>query len=78
MGMGKTAVMISLMVMPAPAAWAPALAPPAAWDDALLYDGELGYAPKVMHKAKTLVVVCNTLIQQWQREIKKFAGDKVK
>ena len=31
-----------------------------------------------MHKGKTLVVVCNTLITQWQREIKKFAGDKIK
>ena len=34
MGMGKTAVMISLMRMPLPAAWADTLAVPEAWDDA--------------------------------------------
>ena len=48
--MGKTAVMISLMVMPSPATWAPTREIPSAWDDSLLYDGDLGYAPQVMHK----------------------------
>ena len=36
MGMGKTAVMISLMRMPPPAAWADTLAVPEAWDDAYM------------------------------------------
>ena len=78
MGMGKTAVMIALMSMPTPAAWAPELEVPEAWDDAHLYDGDLGYAPRVMHKAQTLVIVCNTLVDQWEREIRKFTGGKLR
>jgi len=78
MGMGKTAVMIALMTMPTPAAWALELEAPDVWDDKHLYDGDLGYAPRVMRKAQTLVVVCNTLVEQWEREIKKFTGGRLR
>ena len=43
-----------------------------------MWDGNLGYVPLVMHRAKTLVVVCNTLIQQWQQEIAKFTGGRLR
>ncbi|GAX82498.1 hypothetical protein CEUSTIGMA_g9925.t1 [Chlamydomonas eustigma] len=72
MGMGKTAVMIALMTMPTPPTWKSSFETPAVWDESHLYDKDLGYAPKVIHKAKTLVVVCNTLVHQWQGEIKRF------
>ena len=42
------------------------------------FDGDLGYAPRVMHRAQTLVVVCNTLVSQWQREISKFTGGQLR
>ena len=42
------------------------------------FDGDLGYAPRVMHRAQTLVVVCNTLVSQWQREISKFTGGELR